>query len=112
MVVVPVAGTDLPPGHTMVTGMQTVEFDLYTVENAKLLVVWGMNWITTKMPDSHWLTEARLKGAKTVAITVEYSATAGGTAVQAVAANASNPSAQPVRRSRRNVILRRIRLRP
>ncbi len=35
-----------------------------------------MNWITTKMPDSHWLTEARLKGAKTVAVTVEYSATA------------------------------------
>ncbi|MCC7442590.1 MAG: molybdopterin-dependent oxidoreductase, partial [Bdellovibrionales bacterium] len=32
--------------------------------------------ITTKMPDSHWLTEARLKGAKTVAVTVEYSATA------------------------------------
>jgi nitrate reductase alpha subunit len=35
-----------------------------------------MNWITTKMPDSHWLTEARLKGAKTIAVTVEYSATA------------------------------------
>lgn len=68
--------TDLPPGHPMVTGDQTNDFDLFDTENAKLIVVWGMNWITTKMPDSHWLTEARLKGAKTVAVTVEYSATA------------------------------------
>ena len=68
--------TDLPPGHPMVTGDQTNDFELFDTENAKVIVAWGMNWITTKMPDSHWLTEARLKGAKTVAITVEYSATA------------------------------------
>jgi nitrate reductase / nitrite oxidoreductase, alpha subunit len=68
--------TDLPPGHPMVTGQQTNDFELFAVERSKLLIVWGMNWITTKMPDSHWLTEARLKGTKTVAITVEYSATA------------------------------------
>ena len=68
--------TDLPPGHPMVHGEQTNDFELFDAENAKLIVVWGMNWITTKMPDSHWLTEARLKGAKTVAVTVEYSATA------------------------------------
>lgn len=68
--------TDLPPGHPMVTGAQTNDFDLFAVEYSKLVLVWGMNWITTKMPDSHWLTEARLKGTKTVAITVEYSATA------------------------------------
>ncbi|MCM2280186.1 MAG: molybdopterin-dependent oxidoreductase [Oligoflexia bacterium] len=68
--------TDLPPGHPMVTGSQTNDFDLFAVEHAKVLIAWGMNWITTKMPDSHWLTEARLKGTKTVAVTVEYSATA------------------------------------
>lgn len=68
--------TDLPPGHPMVCGEQTNDFELMDTENAKLIVAWGMNWITTKMPDSHWLTEARLKGAKTVAVTVEYSATA------------------------------------
>ncbi len=68
--------TDLPPGHPMVTGEQTNDFELHDTENAKLIIAWGMNWITTKMPDSHWLTEARLKGAKTVAVTVEYSATA------------------------------------
>lgn len=68
--------TDLPPGHPMVTGAQTNDFDLFAVERSKLCLVWGMNFITTKMPDSHWLTEARLKGTKVVVITVEYSATA------------------------------------
>jgi nitrate reductase alpha subunit len=68
--------TDLPPGHPMVTGQQTVDFDLCNVEHAKLALVWGMNWITTKMPDSHWLTEARMKGTKVVVISAEYSATA------------------------------------
>ncbi len=67
--------TDLPPGHPMVTGQQTNDFDLCNVEHANLLLVWGMNWITTKMPDSHWMTEARMKGTKVVVIAVEYSAT-------------------------------------
>jgi nitrate reductase alpha subunit len=68
--------TDLPPGHPMVTGQQTVDFDLSAAEHAGLIVVWGMNWIATKMPDSHWLTEARLKGTKVVVVSVEYSSTA------------------------------------
>ena len=67
--------TDLPPGHPMVTGQQTVEFDLCDAENARMVICWGMNWISTKMPDAHWLTEARLKGTKVVAVTVEYSST-------------------------------------
>ncbi len=67
--------TDLPPGHPMVTGQQTVEFDLSAVEQCKTLVVWGMNWIATKMPDAHWLTEARLKGTRVVVIACEYSST-------------------------------------
>ncbi len=68
--------TDLPPGHPMVTGMQTVDWDLVCVEHTEHIVVWGMNWILTKMPDAHWLTEARIKGAKVTHITCEYSATA------------------------------------
>ncbi|MBF0110634.1 MAG: molybdopterin-dependent oxidoreductase [Magnetococcales bacterium] len=68
--------TDLPPGHPMVTGDQTNDFELFDTENANVVVAWGINWISTKMPDSHWLTEARLKGARTVAVTVEYSSTA------------------------------------
>jgi nitrate reductase alpha subunit len=67
--------TDLPPGHPMVTGQQTVEFDLHAIEQADLALVWGMNWIATKMPDSHWLTEARLKGTKIVVIACEVSST-------------------------------------
>lgn len=67
--------TDLPPGHPMVTGQQTVDFDLCCVEHTDHIIVWGMNWITTKMPDSHWLTEARLKGTKVTVIACEYSAT-------------------------------------
>jgi len=67
--------TDLPPGHPMVTGQQTVEFDLSAVEHSRLVVVWGMNWITTKMPDAHWLTEARAKGTRIVVVACEYSAT-------------------------------------
>ncbi|MBF0181425.1 MAG: molybdopterin-dependent oxidoreductase [Magnetococcales bacterium] len=68
--------TDLPPGHPMVTGEQTNDFELFDAENSKLIISWGMNWISTKMPDGHWLTDARMKGAKTVAVTVEYSSTA------------------------------------
>lgn len=68
--------TDLPPGHPMVTGQQTNEFDLSCAEYANLIIPWGMNWISTKMPDAHWLTEARLKGAKVIPVTVEYSSTA------------------------------------
>ena len=64
--------TDLPPGHPMVTGNKTVDFDLYSAENAELIVLWGMNWIVTKMPEGHWLTEAKLKGTKIVAIAPEY----------------------------------------
>jgi len=68
--------TDLPPGHPMVTGQQTVDFDLHDAENASLIVLFGMNWISTKMPDSHWLTEARLKGTRVIAISVDYQSTA------------------------------------
>lgn len=68
--------TDLPPGHPMVTGQQTIDWDLFTVENAKMIICWGMNWISTKMPDGHWLTEARLRGTKVVVVAAEYSSTA------------------------------------
>jgi nitrate reductase alpha subunit len=68
--------TDLPPGHPMVTGQQTVDFDLANVEYAKVVILWGMNWISTKMPDAHFLTEARMKGTRVISITTEYSSTA------------------------------------
>lgn len=67
--------TDLPPGHTQVCGHQTIDFDLANAENANLIVCWGMNWISTKMPDSHWLSEARLQGTKVVTVACEYQST-------------------------------------
>jgi nitrate reductase alpha subunit len=39
--------TDLPPGHTLVTGQQTIDFDLALAERADLVTLWGMNWIAT-----------------------------------------------------------------
>ncbi|MFW6045455.1 MAG: molybdopterin-dependent oxidoreductase, partial [Natronomonas sp.] len=68
--------TDLPPGHPMVTGQQTVDFDLANVEYADHIVMAGMNWICTKMADSHWLTEARMNGATVTGIYTDYNATA------------------------------------
>lgn len=84
--------TDLPPGHPMVTGQQTIDFDLFTVENAKLIIPWGMNWISTKMPDSHWLTEARLKGSKVVSVTVEYPSVASKSDEVIIIRPASDPA--------------------
>ena len=44
--------TDLPARATRWSpGSQTVDFDLFAVEHSKLLVLIGMNWICTKMPD-------------------------------------------------------------
>jgi nitrate reductase alpha subunit len=68
--------TDLPPGHPMVTGSQTVDFDLFSTEQADLVVLIGMNWICTKMPDGHWLGDARLKGTRIVVISADYAPTA------------------------------------
>jgi nitrate reductase / nitrite oxidoreductase, alpha subunit len=68
--------TDLPPGHPMVTGSQTVDFDLFATEYARLIVVIGMNWTCTKMPDAHWLADARLRGTRVVVVSADYMPTA------------------------------------
>lgn len=68
--------TDLAPGHPMVTGQQNTDYDLCLWEHSKLNILWGMNPFTTKMPDSHWLTEARAKGSKVIVISNDYSPTA------------------------------------
>jgi len=83
--------TDLPPGHPMVTGQQTVDWDLIDAENAKLIISWGMNWISTKMPDSHWLSEAKIKGAKIVTVACEYQSTSNKADVVVVMRPGSDP---------------------
>lgn len=67
--------TDLPPGHPMVTGQQTIDYDLFAAEHADLVVTFGMNWISTKMPEGHWLAEARLKGTRIITVTTDYQST-------------------------------------
>lgn len=67
--------TDLPPGHPMVTGHQTIDYDLFAAEHASLVVTFGMNWISTKMPDGHWLSEARLKGTRIITVSTDYQST-------------------------------------
>ncbi|MFN8559535.1 MAG: molybdopterin-dependent oxidoreductase [Dehalococcoidia bacterium] len=64
--------TDLPPGHPMVTGQQTIDHDLFAAEHSSLVVMLGMNWIATKMPDGHWLSEARAKGTKVITVSTDY----------------------------------------
>ncbi len=68
--------TDLSPGHPMVSGQQNTDYDLCMWEYSKLNILWGMNPFTTKMPDCHWLTEARIKGSKVIVISNDYSPTA------------------------------------
>ncbi|TKX52152.1 molybdopterin oxidoreductase, partial [Halorubrum sp. SP3] len=55
---------------------QTVDFDLANVEHADQLVVAGVNYLTSKMADCHWLTEAKVKGTKLTGIFTDYNATA------------------------------------
>ncbi len=67
--------TDLPPGHPMVTGQQTIDYDLFAADHSELVVTFGMNWISTKMPEGHWLAEARLKGTRIITVTTDYQST-------------------------------------
>lgn len=64
---------DLPPGHPMVTGIQTFDPDLDDFRRAKLLIFVGKNMVENKMADAHWWIEAMERGAKIVNISPEYS---------------------------------------
>lgn len=64
---------DLPPGHPMVTGIQTFDPDLDDFRRAKLLVFMGKNMVENKMADAHWWIEVLERGGKVVNISPEYS---------------------------------------
>src|SRR5699024_11362706 len=40
--------------------------------DAALLVMWGSNVPLTRTPDAHWMTEARYRGQKVVAVAPDY----------------------------------------
>ncbi len=64
---------DLPPGHPMVTGIQTFDPELDDFRNARLLIFIGKNMVENKMPEAHWWIESLERGGKVVNISPEYS---------------------------------------
>ncbi|MCX8005523.1 MAG: nitrate reductase subunit alpha, partial [Burkholderiaceae bacterium] len=64
---------DLPPSSPMTWGEQTDVPESADWYNATYIIAWGSNVPQTRTPDAHFFTEVRYKGAKTVAITPDYS---------------------------------------
>jgi len=64
---------DLPPSSPQTWGEQTDVPESADWYNSTFLIAWGSNIPQTRTPDAHFFTEVRYKGAKTVAITPDYS---------------------------------------
>jgi nitrate reductase alpha subunit len=65
---------DLPPASPQVWGEQTDVPESADWYNSTYIIAWGSNVPQTRTPDAHFFTEVRYKGAKTVAVTPDYSA--------------------------------------
>ncbi len=64
---------DLPPASPQVWGEQTDVPESADWYNSSFIIAWGSNVPQTRTPDAHFFTEVRYKGAKTVAVTPDYS---------------------------------------
>ena len=64
---------DLPPSSPQVWGEQTDVPESADWYNSNFIIAWGSNVPQTRTPDAHFFTEVRYKGAKTVAVTPDYS---------------------------------------
>ncbi len=64
---------DLPPSSPQTWGEQTDVPESADWYNSNYIIAWGSNVPQTRTPDAHFFTEVRYKGAKTVAITPDYS---------------------------------------
>jgi nitrate reductase alpha subunit len=64
---------DLPPASPMTWGEQTDVPESADWYNSNYIIAWGSNVPQTRTPDAHFMTEVRYKGAKTIAITPDYS---------------------------------------
>jgi nitrate reductase alpha subunit len=64
---------DLPPSSPQVWGEQTDVPESADWYNSTYIMAWGSNVPQTRTPDAHFFTEVRYKGAKTVAVTPDYS---------------------------------------
>lgn len=64
---------DLPPASPQTWGEQTDVPESADWYNSNFIIAWGSNVPQTRTPDAHFFTEVRYKGAKTVAVTPDYS---------------------------------------
>ena len=64
---------DLPPASPQIWGEQTDVPESADWYNSTFIMAWGSNVPQTRTPDAHFFTEVRYKGAKTVAVTPDYS---------------------------------------
>ncbi len=67
--------TDLPPGHAMVTGVQTFDQEFNDFWNADMIVIAGLNLVENKMADPIWWQSAIDRKKKIVVIAPEHSPT-------------------------------------
>ncbi|HET6624889.1 MAG TPA: molybdopterin-dependent oxidoreductase, partial [Nocardioidaceae bacterium] len=63
---------DLPVASPQVFGDQTDVPESGDWWNAGYLIMWGSNLPVTRTPDAHWMTEARYKGQKVIAVAPDY----------------------------------------
>lgn len=63
---------DLPPASPQVFGDQTDVPESGDWFNSSYLMMWGSNIPLTRTPDAHFMTEARYRGQKVVAVSPDY----------------------------------------
>ncbi len=63
---------DLPVASPQVFGDQTDVPESGDWWDASYLMMWGSNLPVTRTPDAHWMTEARYRGQKVVAVSPDY----------------------------------------
>jgi len=64
---------DLPPSSPQVWGEQTDVPESADWYNSHFIILWGSNVPQTRTPDAHFFTEVQYKGAKTIAVSPDYS---------------------------------------
>ncbi|HEB81356.1 MAG TPA: nitrate reductase, partial [Gammaproteobacteria bacterium] len=67
---------DLPPGSPITLGEQTDVAESTDWMNAKYMILWGSNPLQTRIPDAHFVTEAKYRGCKVLAIYPDYTSSA------------------------------------
>ncbi len=67
---------DLPMSAPITFGVQSEELETYCWPDAKYILVFGSNPMATRLPDAHFLVEARENGAKVIVFDPNFTPTA------------------------------------